>query len=139
MSQSERLVYNYLDTGTVVLTGIAKGTTTPGPTLLMSEVKTATLSCLASVVADTATITLAVFWQVSNDGATFVNLVPLNNAAQVVWATGTTTIVTQVLPAPESIYGWRYARASVINLVANGLIADTYRIGYCFEKDDLLP
>jgi hypothetical protein len=141
MALGERLLYNYLDTGTTVMTGIVKGATTGGPTLMMSMVKTGSLSALVALDAETDTITLQAFWEVSNDGVTFVPIVPLNNAANVVWATGTAgadATVTKVLPAPESIYGWRYARVSVMNLVANGLIADTYEIGYCFEKDDLL-
>jgi hypothetical protein len=141
MALGERLSYNYLATGDTVMTGIVKGTTTGGPTLMMSMVKTGSLSALVKLLAETDTITLQAFWEVSNDGVTFVPIVPLNNAANVVWCTGTAgadVAVTKVLPAPESLYGWRYARVSVMNLVANGLIADTYGIGYCFEKDDLI-
>lgn len=141
MAFNDRLFYNYLDTGTTVMTGIVKATTTGGPTIQMSDVKVDTLSALMTLVANTNTLTLEAFWEVSNDGVTFVEVPAYNNAAWVVWVTGTGAPVskTALLAAPSSIYGWRYARASVRNQVANGLIADTYRIGYCGQKDDFVP
>ncbi len=139
MATNRRLMWNYLDTGTTVMTGIAKGTTTGGPTLDLRLVK-AGLSALVALDAETATLTLEAFWEVSNDAVTWYEVPPYNNAAFVVWATGTggaDPTITKVLPAPEAVQsGVRYARCSVRNLVADGLIADTYRIGYNFEKDD---
>lgn len=141
MSASERLLFNYLDTGTTTLNGVVKGTTTGGPTLMMSMVTTNSLSAVVALDAETDTLTLEAFWQVSNDTTTWYEIPAYNNAAWVVWATGTAgadATVTKVLPAPDAVYGFRYARAAVRNQVANGLAADTYRIGYNFEKDDLL-
>jgi hypothetical protein len=106
----------------------------------MALVKTNTLSSLVTVDAETNTITLESYWQVSNDASTWVDAATENNAAVVVLATGTAgadAAVTKSIPAPRSVYGWRYARAVVVNRVVDGLIADTYRLGYCFEKDDL--
>jgi hypothetical protein len=136
----KRLVYNYLDTGTTVMTGILKTTVTGGPTLRLDNmVKDQTLSALVSVDAETDTITIEAIWEVSNDAVTWVVAPTLNNAATVVLATGTAgadALVTKVISAPSGVYGFRYARLSVINRVADGLIADTYRIGYNFEKAD---
>jgi hypothetical protein len=131
--------WNYLTTGTVVMTGIVKGTVTGGPKLTMSMVKPDTLSALVTVKADTDTITLSVLWEGSSDGNTYYEITPTNNAALVVWGTGTAgadAAVTKLLQAPEAAYGVPYARCSVKNLVADGLIADTYAIGYCFEQKD---
>jgi len=138
MGLNQNKAYNQADTGTTVMTGIVAGTTTGGPTLLMSKVVGNTLSALVTVEAETNTLTISVKWQVSNDNSTWVDVAPYNNAAFVVWATGTggdDAVITKMLPLPASAYGWKYARAAVLNLVADGLIADTYRIGYCYEQD----
>ena len=140
MARNERLLNGYLATGATVMTGITAGTITGGNTLPMHLVKTSTLSATVTVDAETNTITISALWEVSNDDTTWVRCTPLNNAAIVVLATGTAgadTAVARVIAAPDSAYGWRYARCSVLNLVADGLIADTYAIGYNFEKEDL--
>lgn len=134
-------MYNYLDTGTTVLTGNVAGTPVGGPTLDMSMVDdegSNTLSAIVALDAETDTITLEASWQVSNDASTWVDVTTLNNASQVVWATGTAgadALVTKVLPAPDCIHGFRYARVAVTNRVVNGLVADTYRIGYNFRRN----
>lgn len=141
MARNERLLWNYADTGTTVMTGIVKGTITGGPTIDLRLVKGG-LSALVALDAETNTITLEAFWQVSPDGTNWYDVAPYNNAAFVVWATGTAgadATVTKVLPAPDCVYdGVRCARVVVRNLVADGLIADTYRVGYNFQKDDLI-
>lgn len=132
----------YLATGKTVMTGIVKGTTTGGPALNMALVKPGTLSAEVTVEAETDTITIEAFWEVSSvagGGGTYYPVTSLNNAAQVVWATGTAgddAVITKVLPAPDCVYGYPYARCSVKNLVADGLIADTYAIGYNFVQED---
>jgi hypothetical protein len=136
----KRLVANYLNTGTTVLTGVVKGTTTGGPTLgLNTLVKGGTLSATIYADAETDTITLECLWQVSSDGTTWLDVANPGNTASTVLATGTAgadALVTKVIPAPMCVYGFAYARLSVINRVADGLIADTYRIAYNFEKAD---
>ena len=139
----KRLLYNYLTTGTTTLNGVNVGIVEGGPTLDMTKVRqdVNTLSALVALDAETNTITLEAYWQVSNDDTTWVELIPVNNAAVVIWGTGTggaDATVTRVLPAPDAVYGWRYARVAVVPRVTNALTADTYAIGYCFEKDDLL-
>lgn len=140
----KRLLYDYLNTGVVDMNGIVADVITGGPTLDMRLVRQElnTLSALVALDAETNTVTLEAYWQVSNDATTWVDTTPFNNAARVVWATGTggaDALVTQVLPAPDAVYGWRYARVCVVNRVVNAVTGDTYEIGYCFEKDDLIP
>lgn len=137
----KRLLNNYLDTGTTVLTSVVAGTITGGPTLNMQLVRQDinTLSALVTLDMETNTITGWAYWQVSNDDSTWVDVPTVNNAAVVLWATGTAgadAVVTKALPAPDCVLGWRYARVAVVLGVTNGLIADTYRIGYNFEKDE---
>ena len=132
MARNDRLINNRLDTGTTVMTGIVAGTITPGETLRMNGVMKGTLSAEFAIVADTATIQISALWEVSDDGSTWVELNPP-------WllATGTVTIVTRAIDAPQAVNGYRYARASVRNAVADGLIDDTYRISYDYQDDNL--
>jgi hypothetical protein len=124
----------YADTGVVVMTGIAKTTITGGPTLDMALVKDGTLSAWASLVANTATLTLEVLWQGSNDaGAHWYKILDFANPATIVVTTGTAAAVEVYVQAPPAAYGLSAVRLSVINKVADGLIADTYRIGYQFQ------
>jgi hypothetical protein len=132
MARNDRLVNDILDTGTTVMTGIVAGTITPGNTLDMHGVMKGTLSAKFAVVANTATIQISALWEVSRDGVTWVEANPP-------WllATGTTTLVTRAVDAPLAVYGYRYARGSVRNAVVDGLIADTYRISYSYQDDNL--
>lgn len=137
MPQNHRIVYNGQDTGTLNLDTLVAGTTTGGPTLVMHNVEKDTLSVLAVVEAETDTLTIEGQWQVSNDASTWVDVMPSNAAADVVLATGTAggdPVVTVCLVAPKALYGWRYGRFAVINLVATGNAVDTYRIGYNYEN-----
>lgn len=140
MARNERIVYNAQATGTLNINGAVADTITGGPTLLMSKVTGGTLSALVTVDAETSTLTMAAVWQVSNDATTWVNALVENAAAEVVLATGTAgadAAVTRVITAPNTVYGWRYARLSIRNGVATGTTNDTYSIGYCYENDDL--
>jgi hypothetical protein len=99
------------------------------------------VSALVTLDAETDTITLEASWQVSNDDTTWYDVIPLNNAAQVVWATGTAgadASVSAVLPMPPACDGMRYARIAVTPRVTDGLIADTYAVGYNLIKADLI-
>ncbi len=126
---------------TTVLTGVVAGTLTGGPTLVMDKVLPCTLSATVTVDAETDTITLGAVWEVSNDASTWKRCVPSNNAATVVLMTGTAgadTAVTRVVEANMAVYGYRYARISLENLVANGLIADTYAVSYNYLARDFV-
>lgn len=99
--------------------------------------KVRNLSALASVDCETSTMTMAGFWEVSNDGTTWVTVTNgPQNAASVVFATGTAgadPVVTRAFEAPPAVYGWRKARFSIINGVAAGAAADTWAISYSFR------
>jgi hypothetical protein len=75
------------------------------------------LSALVAVTSSTATMTITAYWQVSQDGSTYYNVVPVNNAANTVMVTGTAS-ATSVLPAGD-VFGWKYARLKCVNGVAN--------------------
>lgn len=92
-----------------------------GATLNMTKVESGTLSALCTVDAETNTLTIAHAWQVSNDGTTFYDCAPSNNAATVVLATGTggaDAAVTVSIEANQSVYGYKYARLRLVAGVA---------------------
>lgn len=99
--------------------------------------KVRNLSALVDVDCETSTMTMTGFWQVSNDGSTWVTVTHgTQNASGVVLATGTAGAdanVTRVFEAPQAVYGWRKARFSIINGVAAGASTDTYAISYSFR------
>lgn len=102
--------------------------------------RVAHLSALCVVDAETNTLTMAAKWQGSNDGSTWVDVANgSQNAAGVVLATGTAgadASVTKAVPAPDSIYGFQFARCSIVIGVTTGASADTYSIGYCYRQHD---
>lgn len=137
MSYGKR--YNaHLITGT--FTGIAPGGQANGRTLFTGggdgEEKVKSLSALVTVDAETNTITLAAKWQVSNDASTWVDVAHApNNPAATVLAAGTSgddAAVTRAVPAPDAVYGYRYARCSLVVGAVTGTDSDTYSIGYSY-------
>jgi hypothetical protein len=111
------------------LNTLAAGTITATPALSTANIAAGTLSCLFVVEAETNTLTISPLWQVSDDNSTWYSVGPVNNAAVVVLATGTSgddPVVSRVLSAPNEVLGWKYVRAAVVNLVAQGGAADTY-------------
>lgn len=129
------LKYN-VSGGSGNLSTLIAGTVTTAGVVFMGQStrKVGYLSALVSLTAATSTIQLAAKWQVSNDNTTFVDVVESNNPAIVVYATGTVTIVTKTLTAPEGVYGWKYARVVVVNTVATGGVSDLYAVGYCYRQ-----
>lgn len=122
------------------LNGAVAGTVTAGASLEMgdnSRPKTRYLSALVTVDAETNGLTLAGRWQCSSDNSTWFDAANgSQNAASVVLATGTAgadASVTKVIPAPEAVNGWRYARFVLVNGVQTGTASDTYSIGYCLR------
>jgi hypothetical protein len=100
--------------------------------------KVKNLSCKAVLLAETNTITLTTKWQVSNDNSTWVDCANgSQNAAGVIVGTGTSgsdTAVTRVYPAPESVYGWQWARMVVVVGVTTGAVGDTYTLSYAYRQ-----
>ena len=122
-------------------TGINAGLSVAGNPLFMGEAvrqKVASLSAVLVVDIETSTLTASAVWQVSNDKSTWLDVAYTpNNAAAVVLATGTggaDPTITKVLPAPEAVYGYKFARVAVVMGVTNGTVNDTYEIGYTYRQ-----
>jgi hypothetical protein len=139
MPSQSKFVWNDKATGTLNFDTLVAGTVTGGPTLDMNRVEPGTLSAQVAVDAETDTITVAAYWQVSNDGTTWLRAQDENNIAETVLATGTSgadAAVTRVLPANPACYGARYARLALVNGVATGAATDTYAVGYNYVRKD---
>lgn len=96
-----------------------------------SRPKLKMLSSQVSVTAATATLTVTAKWQVSLDATTWLDVANgSQNAASVVFATGTSAIVTKVIDAPAGVYAWPYARVALVTGVATGAAGDLYSVGY---------
>ncbi len=95
-----------------------------------------TLSALVVLDAETTSLAVAAYWQVSDDGSTYYDVAGLpNNAANVALATGTAgadASVTRVLPAPLCVHAWKYARLAFVNTGATGTTNDTFSVKYKF-------
>lgn len=140
MSRNDRLVRLYRQTTGNLDTFVA-GTTTGGPSLLMHMVEKGTLSARCVLDIETSSITVATKWQISNDGTTWEDVVPVNNAANVIHGTGTggaDAAVTRNVDAPGAVYGARYARIALVNAGATGAAVDTYDLSYSFARDDVV-
>lgn len=116
---------------------LATGTEVPGTALLLNDnarQKLRALSALITVDAETTSFTWTAKWQVSNNNSTWVDMAHgSQNAAGVALATGTAgadAAVTKSIPAPDAIYGWRYARICLVTGGAVGNAVDTYAISY---------
>jgi len=96
--------------------------------------KVASLVALVSFTAATSTLTATGKWQGSNDNSTWVDLASSNNAANVTYTTGTATIVTKSLDAPQGAYGWKYVRFVFVTGVATGAAGDLYSIAYSYRQ-----
>ncbi len=118
--------------------GEAAGTLDAAATVVMSQVKPGSLCAEATVDAETSTITIGVAWQVSKDASTWLRLACApNNAAEVALATGTAgadAAVTKVVPAPDGVYSFPYARACALSGVTTGGAADVWDIKYHYLR-----
>lgn len=136
------LRYN-VSSSTGTFNTVASGSAVNGNAIHLGQSfqKVKALSALLTVLAETNTFTIAARWQVSNDNSTFVNVANgPQNAAGVVLATGTAgadTAVTIAVPAPEAIYGWKYARMTLVAGGTTGASADTYAIGYSYHQNSV--
>lgn len=89
------------------------------------------LSALVSVTAATSTLTVTAKWQVSLDASTWIDVANgPQNAASVVFATGTSAIVTKTIDAPGGVYAWPFSRVALVTGVATGAAGDLYSVGY---------
>jgi len=123
-------------------TGVAPGGQVNGNALFIgpSWLDKEHASALVTVDAETNTITLAAKWQVADKIGTWFDVAHApQNPAAVVLATGTAgadAAVTKTIPAPEAIYGYRFARAAVTVGVVTGTNNDTYSIAYNYRQLD---
>jgi len=116
---------------TVSNASVTGGTLFLGGTFLKVEHLTAYLI----VTAATSSITVTPYWQASNDGTTFKTLqaqphCPVNLPI----ATGAEN-VTEIVPPPKGIEGYKYARCMLAVAGATGAAADLYSIGYSYRQN----
>lgn len=100
--------------------------------------KVKNLSAVLTLDIESASLTLTAKWQVSNDGSTWYDVAHgSQNAAGVVLGTGTggaDATITKAVPAPDSIYGYRFARLALVTAGATAAATDTYSIGYSYNQ-----
>lgn len=110
----------------------AAGTTTGLTAIPTANIKDGTLGALVTLDIETNTITVAFGWQVSDDNSTFYDMPPENNAALVVFGTGTAgadASVSKVVPAPRAAWkAWKYIRPALYVGVTTGAAVDTYSV-----------
>jgi hypothetical protein len=124
-------------------TGIVTGTlntisnaSATGGTLFLgtSFQKIEHLSAYLIVTAATSSITVRPYWQVSNDNSTFKTVQNDPNCAlQLPVATGAEN-VTEVVPAPAVVQGYKYARCMLLVGGATGGASDLFSIGYSYRQ-----
>lgn len=120
--------------------GVAPAGLVSGNKLFMGQKNQAIehLSALVTVDAETNTLTLGAQWQGSNDASTWYTLAHApHNPAAVALATGTAgadAAVTRVIPAPPSVYSYKYARCSLVVGAVTGTTNDTYSIAYSYRR-----
>lgn len=96
--------------------------------------KVENLTAYLIVTAATSSMTVTPYWQVSNDNSTYKTIhnapnCPINLPV----ATGAEN-VTEVVPAPQQIHGYRYARCMLLVGGATGGATDLYSIGYSYRQ-----
>jgi hypothetical protein len=116
--------------------GITSGNTVNGNWIFMGQNfrKVRDLLALAAFTAATASLTATGKWQGSNDETTIYDLTGSNNAARVVFATGTAAIVTAAFDAPLAAYGFKYARFVFVIGAETGGTSDLYSIAYSYRQ-----
>ena len=116
---------------TVSNASVTGGTVFLGTTFLKVE----HLSAYLIVTAATSSLVVKPYWQVSNDGSTFKTLQnDANCGIQLAIATATEN-VTEALPTPRGIEGYKYARCMLAVSGATGAAADLYSIGYSYRQN----
>lgn len=131
------LMQGVLATGETACSTDTAPQTNAGPTLAMNDVTVGTLSALVYMQAKVNGLTLEAQWQASKNGTTWYDVKPANNAATVVAVTGTGSNVntTIIVSAPDGVYGYPYARCSVISRTQDAVDAnDEYSVEYNYLK-----
>jgi hypothetical protein len=121
------------------VTAVAAGTVVAGNTIILDKVEPgSTVVARVEMLVNTTSLTMAPSWQVSTDNSTWLNLKPMNNAANVATAAGTgsdvTTTVGLVLGGP---FPFRYARAVITTAGATAhATADKLAVSYNYVAKD---
>lgn len=119
------------------LNTLVSGSVVTGAAIFLGRAnkKVGSLSARVQLTAATATITMATKWQVSVDGSTWIDITNgPQNAASVVVTTGTSAIVTKIIPPSDAIYGYPWVRLAVVTGVATGAAGDLYVIDYAYRQ-----
>jgi hypothetical protein len=118
------------------LNGVSNASVTgAGVFMGTSFLKVDNFSAYLIVTAATSSVVVKPYWQVSNDNSTYKTVQNDPNCIlQLGIATGAEN-VTEVLPAPEAVKGYRYARCMLAVSGATGLTADLYSIGYSYRQN----
>lgn len=119
------------------LNTLVSGSVVTGAAIFLGRTnrKVVSLSARVQLTAATSTLTIATKWQVSVDGTNFVDITNgPQNAASVVVTTGTAAIVTKIIPPPDAIYGYPYARLALVTGVTTGAAGDLYVIDYAYRQ-----
>jgi hypothetical protein len=131
----------HLATGTA--TGVGVGSQVNGSALFIGNRgyrKTEHASATVTVDAETDTLTLAAKWQVSDNNSTWFDIAnDVQNPAAVVLATGTggaDAAVTKNIPANPAIYGYAFARCSLVVGGDTGTNNDTWSVAYNYRALD---
>lgn len=92
------------------------------------------LSARIYAKATTALLTITAKWQVSQDGTTWYDVKPPNNAAHVILVTASAS-TTVVLDAPEAVYTHFWARLVAVSgaAVGNDSPDDEVQISYNYQ------
>ena len=139
MALNTYLKHDQKSTGTTALSGSAPQTGA-GNTLSAVAIRLAVNTLSANLVAQATTNTLTITgkWQVSNDGSTWVDCFPSNNAAQVTVVTGTGSAVssTRCVAAPECVYGKPFIRYVVVTGVTTAGTGDQFIISYNWRAEN---
>ena len=128
-------VRHNISSSTGTFNTLAAASTVALSTVHCDQFEQGSLSCRVSVTAATASLTLALVWQVSSDGSTWYRVSDSNNTAATVLATGTSAAVERVVSAPSATSGWRYVRATILTGGATGGASDLYTGSYNYLQD----
>jgi len=117
-------------------TGVSNASVTGAAVFLgTSFLKVEHLTAYLIVTAATSSLVVKPYWQVSNDNSTFKTMQnDANCGIQLAIATATEN-VTEVLPTPRGIEGYKYARCMLAVSGATGAAADLYSIGYSYRQN----
>lgn len=118
------------------MNGVSNASVTGNTVFLGTNfVKLEYLTAYLIVTAATASLVVKPYWQVSNDGSTFKTMQnDANCGIQLAIATATEN-VTEVLPTPRGIEGYKYARCMLAVSGATGAAGDLYSIGYSYRQN----